>query len=106
MPRRRSENELEALRAQAIALDQKIREAAARDRAKRDEAEHRRQVLVGQAALEQMEADSSFAATMLPLIDRRARAAADRALFDLPPIPREQSDSSQRPAMNGGHNGA
>ena len=106
MPRRRPENELEALRAKAIALDQKIRQAAARDRAKRDEADHRRQILVGQAVLEQMEADSSFAATMLPLIDRRARAAADRALFDLPPISKDQLETSSALAMDWNSNNA
>jgi hypothetical protein len=106
MPRRRSESELEALRAKAIALDQKIKEVAARERTKRDEADHRRQVLAGQAALEHMGVDQAFAAIMMPLIDRRARAAADRALFDLLPISKDQPENSSALAMDWNSNNA
>jgi hypothetical protein len=106
MPRQRSESQLETLRAQASALDQKIKEVAARERAKRDEADHRRQILVGQAVLYQMEVDSAFAAAMMPLIDRRARAATDRALFDLPPVSKDQPENSSALAMDWNSNNA
>ncbi len=106
MPRLRSESELEALRAKAVALDQKIRKVAARARAKREEEDHRRYLLVGQAALEHMTDDSAFAATMMALIDRQARSVPDRALFELPPIAKDQAANSSTPPSVGGHDGA
>jgi hypothetical protein len=103
MPRHRSENELEALRAQAIALEKKIRETEARDRAKRNADEQRRRQIAGAAALEHMAAEpqSAFAATVLGLINGRARSAPDRALFNLPAIPKT-SESAPARQMNGG----
>jgi hypothetical protein len=91
MPRLRSESELEALRAKAVALDQKIREVAARTKAKREEEDHRRCLLAGRAALEHMEAEPecAFAATLLKLINANVRAVADRSLFGLAPLPKE-----------------
>ncbi len=91
MPRRRSESELEALRAKAIELDQRIREVAARDRAKREDDDRRRYHLAGRAALEHMatEPESAFAATLLGLINTNVRGAADRSLFGLSPLPKE-----------------
>jgi hypothetical protein len=83
MPRPRSGSELEALRAQAIELDRKIKEAAARDRAKREAEDQRRYQIAGAAALEHMAAEpqSPFAATLLGLINGRARSVSDRALL-------------------------
>jgi hypothetical protein len=92
MPRQRSEDKLEALRARAVELDKKIKEAAAHDRAKRAAEDVRRRLLVGTAALEHMAAapESPFAATLLGLINDRVRSAADRALFNLPPVAMQQ----------------
>jgi hypothetical protein len=106
MPRHRSENELEALRAQAIALDKKIKETEARDRAKRNADDQRRREIAGAAALEQMAAEpqSAFAATLLSLINREARSAKDRGLFNLPPAPKG-SEGSPTGQMNGGQHG-
>jgi hypothetical protein len=76
------------LQAQAIELDRRIKEVAAKEKAKREADDHRRNLLAGQAALWRMttEPQSEFAATLLRLIDERARSVADRALFDLLPL--------------------
>jgi hypothetical protein len=91
MPRQRSENRLEWLRQQALALDAQIKAETVKERAKRDAEDQRRWLIAGAAALELMaaEPDSAFAATMLSLIDQRARSVADRALFNLAPLPKE-----------------
>jgi len=89
------------LQAQAIELDRRIKEVAAKEKAKREADDHRRNLLVGQAALWRMttEPQSEFAATLLLLINERARSVADRALFNLPPLtmntkePQEQTGS-------------
>jgi hypothetical protein len=95
MSRPRSGNELESLRAQAAAIEQKIREATARDRAKREADDRRRNLLAGQAALDRMKAEphSPFAATLLGLIDGSVRSGGDRALFGLAPIAKNDPET-------------
>jgi hypothetical protein len=48
----------------------------------------RRYLLAGAAALDHMKAepDTTFASTLLGLIDARVKGAADRALFGLPAL--------------------
>jgi hypothetical protein len=86
MPRPRSGTELESLEAQRMALERKIREVASREKAKKAAEDHRRWLLAGQVAVQHMQAapDSEFFRTMMGLLDRHARSAADRALFGLP----------------------
>jgi hypothetical protein len=104
MPRHRSDTELEALQAQAVALDKKIKEAAARDRVRRETEENRRRMIAGLVALEHMatEPRSAFAATLLGLVNNRARSAADRALFGLSPLSRDET----QPAPPAGESGS
>lgn len=103
MPRHRSENELEALRAQAVALEKKIKETEARDRAKRNAEDQRRRQIAGTVALEHMAAEpqSAFAATLLGLINGCARSATDRALFNLPSTPKASESSPTRQINRG-----
>lgn len=91
MSRLRSDSMLESLKAKAIALDKRIREAAAKEKIKNEAAAHRRNVLAGEAALHYAatEGQTDFAAQLLRIIDDRARSAADRKLFGLAPIPKE-----------------
>jgi hypothetical protein len=86
MPRLRSENELESLEAQREALERKIKEVAAREKAKKAAEDSRRWLLAGQVAVEQMQAvpESEFFKVMMRALDQQARSAADRALFGLP----------------------
>jgi hypothetical protein len=96
MPRPRAGTELEALQAQEVAIQKKIKEVAAREKAKRELEDSRRQQIAGAAALDHMSADprSPFAATLLGLVNRRARSAADRALFVLAPLPKEEAEKA------------
>ena len=85
MPRPRSANELEALQAQRDALERKIKEVAAREKAKKAAEDHRRWILAGQAAVQHMQAapGSEFFNTMMRLLNEHARSASDRSLFGL-----------------------
>lgn len=86
MARPKSGNELESLRAQAAALEQKIKEVAAREKAKKAADDHRRWLLAGQAAVQMMQEtpDGAFFRALMDRLDRHARSASDRALFGLP----------------------
>ena len=88
MSRLRSENQLESLEAQREALDRKIKEVAAREKAKKAAEDHRRWLLAGQVAVQQMQAapGSEFFKQMMGLLERHARSAADRLLFGLPAL--------------------
>jgi hypothetical protein len=85
MPRPKFGEELQSLEAQREALDRKIKEVAARDRARRAQSDTRRWILAGQAAVQQMQADpgGQFFKTMMGLLNEHARSASDRGLFGL-----------------------
>lgn len=85
MSRLKSENELESLKAQERALQQRIKEVEAREKAKKAADDHRRWQLAGQAAVQHMQAapDSEFFKTMMGLLNEHARSASDRSLFGL-----------------------
>jgi hypothetical protein len=89
MPRRSTT--VEVLRARASLLHRQIIEANAKEKARKASEDQRRSMLVGQAALARMTAEpqGAFAATLLGLINENARSVADRALFNLPPLPKE-----------------
>jgi hypothetical protein len=85
MPRPRSGTELESLEAQREALERKIKEVAAREKAKKAAEDHRRWLLAGQATVQHMQAapDSEFFKTMMGLLNEHVRSASDRSLFGL-----------------------
>lgn len=95
MPRPKSESELELLEAQREALERKIREVTAREKARRAQEDHRRWQLAGQCAVREMLAkpDSDFFRVMMSLLDATARSASDRALFGLPTLKGTDSQS-------------
>jgi hypothetical protein len=86
VPRPRSESELELLEAQREALDRKIKEVAAREKAKKAAEDNRRWQLAGQVAVQQMQAapEGEFFKVMMHALEKHARSASDRALFGLP----------------------
>jgi hypothetical protein len=88
MPRPRSGTELESLEAQREALERKIKEVAAREKAKKAAEDNRRWLLTGQVAIQQMQAapEGEFFQTIMALLDEHTRSAADRALFGLPAL--------------------
>lgn len=85
MPRLKSGSELDSLRAQAAALEQKIKEVAAREKAKKAAEDHRRWQIAGQVAVQEMmnAPEGETARRLRALLDKHARSAADRALFGL-----------------------
>jgi hypothetical protein len=96
MPRPKAGSELDSLLRQQAELNKKIKEAEARERAKRKQDDERRRLLAGTVALDHSKAkpDSPFATTLLSLLSDRLKSAEDRALFDLPAPP---SASGQHP---------
>lgn len=86
MPRPRSGTELESLRAQHQALQQRIKEVEAREKAKKAAEDHRRWILAGQVAVQEMLSapDGEVSRKLLMLLNAHARSASDRALFGLP----------------------
>jgi hypothetical protein len=89
MPRPKSGTELESLEAQREALDRKIKEVEAREKARKAAEDSRRWILAGQVAVQRMQAmpSSEFFKTMMSLLNEHARSASDRALFGLSPKP-------------------
>jgi hypothetical protein len=79
---------LESLEAQREALERKIKDVTAREKARKAAEDHRRWLLAGQASVQRMQAapDSEFFKTMMSLLNEHARSAADRALFGLPAL--------------------
>lgn len=91
MPSPDSKAQLEALRQQQIALARKIKEAEAEAKKKEREKDERRKLLAGAAALVELAAhpDSPFAVTLVSLLNNGLTKAPDRALFSLPPLPKD-----------------
>jgi hypothetical protein len=88
MPRPRSEDELESLKAQAAVLEEKIKEVAAREKARKAAEDHRRWLLAGQVTIQIMQdaPDSEFFRTVMKALDRVAKSTSDRVLFGLPSV--------------------
>jgi hypothetical protein len=101
MARKKSADELETLRQQHIELAKRIKQAEEKQRQKDKADDVRRYLLAGAAALDHMRAkpDTSFASTLLDLIDARVKGAADRALFGLPALAKKEKPP---PARTGG----
>lgn len=91
---RRSKSEtLNDLRSRKIELENKIKDLAAQERAASAQREVRKKMVVGAVALDHWGSapESSFAATLLGLLNENVRGSADRALFNLPPLTKKES---------------
>jgi len=103
VPRPRSDDEVEQIETQLAGLNKRLEEAKARSKARKAAEDHRRWLLAGQVAVQQMQAAPSgeFFKTIMGLLDNHARSAADRALFGLLPLKGSNGDggdgSSQTP---------
>jgi hypothetical protein len=91
MPHPDSKTQLEALRQQQIELGRKIKEAEAATRRKEREKDERRKLLAGAVTLAEIAVhpDSSFAVTLVNLLNHGLTKAPDRSLFNLQPLPKE-----------------
>lgn len=85
MARPKRESALESLHAQREEIERKIKKVAAREKARKAADDHRRWLLAGQIAVQEMmdTPEGETARRLLALLDKHARSAADRALFGL-----------------------
>jgi len=91
MARTDSKTHLETLRQKQLELVKKIKEAEAKTKKDQQDKDQRRQLVAGAVALKEFEANPSgdFATTLLGLLNHGVAKAADRALFNLPALPKE-----------------
>jgi hypothetical protein len=94
MARVNSKAQLEALRKQQLELLKKIKEAEAKTKNDERKGDERRKLLAGAVALKEFETNPSgaFSTALLGLLQHGVTKAADRALFNLPALPKEPKD--------------
>lgn len=101
MARSISPSKLEAYRKQQVELAKKIKEAEAAEREKAKGEAKRKYELAGQLAMQEFEANpqSDFAKALLGLLHSGLARPADRALFNLPALPKGNGeDKTAEPA--------
>ena len=93
----RTQAELEALRQKQLKLVKKIKEAEAKTKKEQQEQNERRKLLAGAVALKELDANPSgaFADALLGMLKHHLTRAADRALFNLPALPKEPKPAPQ-----------
>jgi hypothetical protein len=97
MARTNSKTKLETLRKKQLDLVKKIREAEAKTKKEQQEKDEHRKLLAGAVALKELEANPSgaFADALLGMLKHHLTRAADRALFGLPALPKEQKPAQK-----------
>ena len=95
-----SKTELEALRQKQLKLVKKIKEAEAKTKKEQQEKDERRKLLAGAVALKELDANPSgaFADALLGMLKHHLTRAADRALFNLPALPKEPKPAKKSAA--------
>ena len=90
MARQKPADHLATLQKQRDDLDAKLKEAKAKADAEARETQRRKNELAGAVALKELAANPSgaFGAALLGLLNTGLTRAADRALFDLAPLPK------------------
>ena len=93
----RTQTELEALRQKQLKLVKKIKEAEAKTKKEQQEKNERRKMLAGAVALKELDTNPSglFADALLGMLRHHLTRAADRALFDLPALPKEPKPAAE-----------
>jgi hypothetical protein len=92
-----SKTKLEALRQKQLKLVKKIKEEETKTKKEQQEKNERRKLLAGAVALKELDANPSgaFADTLLGMLKHHLTRAADRALFGLPALPKEQKPAQK-----------
>jgi len=88
MTRSRDE-QIHSLQQRRAEIELKLQRLRADKLASERKADTRRKIIAGALALTHAKVDPSWGQTLLNLIDEYTTKAADRALFDLPPLPAE-----------------
>jgi hypothetical protein len=88
---------LEALRQKQLKLVKKIKEEETKTKKEQQEKDERRKIVAGAVALKELEANPSgaFADALLGMLKHHLTRAADRALFGLPALPKEQKPAQK-----------
>ena len=89
--RTNSKTHLETLRKKQLELVKQIKEAEAKTKKDQQEKDERRKLVAGAVALKEFEANPSgeFATALLGLLNHGVAKSSDRALFNLPALPKE-----------------
>lgn len=95
-----ADDRLEKLKAKRQAIDNRIKDIENRKNAANRKTENRRKFLAGSAVLSEAEKDPAYKKNLYSLLGRFLTREADRALFDLPPLP-EKNDDKQDGKMDG-----
>ena len=105
MARQKPADQVETLKKQQAALAAKLKEASAKAREHEKELYWRKCELAGAVALNEMDANpkGAFATALHALMHTGITKASDRALFDLPPLPKPEAASAatDAPAASG-----
>ena len=104
MPRQNPADQVETLKRKQAELAAKLKEASAKARAHEQEIHWRKCELLGSLALWDMETrpKGALATALRALMQTQFTKAADRALFDLPPLPKPEAadTATDAPAAN------
>ena len=94
MARQKPADQVETLKKKQAELAAKLKEASAKARAHEQEIHWRKCELLGSLALWDMETrpKGALATALRALMQTQFTKAADRALFDLPPLPKPEAD--------------
>ncbi len=97
MPRQKTTSKVETLEKQQAELARKLKEARAKAREESQATESHLNELVGAVARKELAANpsSAFAQYLLTLLRQGLTKAADRAAFDLPPLPKETKPAAK-----------
>jgi hypothetical protein len=105
MARQKPADQVETLKKKQAELAARLKEASARARAHEQEIHGRKCELLGSLALWDMETrpKGALATALRALMQTQFTKAADRALFDLPPLPKPEAASAatDAPAASG-----
>ena len=96
MARQKPADQVETLKKKQAELAAKLKEASAKARAHEQEIHWRKCELLGSLALWDMETrpKGALATALRALMQTQFTKAADRALFDLPPLPKPEATSA------------
>jgi hypothetical protein len=97
MARTNSKSQLEALRQKQLELIKKIKDAEAKTKKDEREKDQHRHLIAGAIALKEYKDNPSgtFAVTLLGLLNHSLTKDTDRALFNLPALPKKPKDDAK-----------
>jgi hypothetical protein len=97
MARQKSTDKVETIKKQQAELLKKLKEAQAKAKHEAKEGQRRKHELAGAVALKELETNptGAFADALLGLLKHHLTRAADRAIFDLPPLAKQPKPTPQ-----------